>query len=146
LYKSVPDDSAHEPLRIVGVIVDEVTEPALNGTKGSALYSIPFRLNRRPTSLWARLFVDTWNSPPTYTSRHRPGIASVSGSKIILNGTTIDEVKKYHRDTLIQCVEKANSEEQKILQQQQAEEVLRRKRKEEHRKSIEDGASDITFE
>lgn len=34
-----------EPVKIVGVIVDEVTEPALDGTQGSALYTVPFRLS-----------------------------------------------------------------------------------------------------
>ena len=33
-----------EPLRIMGVVVDEVTEPRLDGTPGSALYRVPLRL------------------------------------------------------------------------------------------------------
>ena len=45
---------------------------------------------------------------------HRPGIASVIGSKIFLDGTTIDEVKDYHKETLILCVKKANEEEARI--------------------------------
>ncbi len=86
--------SPNDPLKIVGVIVDEVSEPKMDGTPGSALYKVPFRLNRNPSALWKKIFISTWNSPPRYTSMHRPGIASVSGRKIILNGTTIDEVKK----------------------------------------------------
>src|SRR5207249_9211084 len=35
-----------EPIRILNVIVDEVTSPRLDGTPGSALYAIPLRLNR----------------------------------------------------------------------------------------------------
>ncbi len=77
---------------------------------------------------------------------HRPGIASVSGSKIILHGTTIDEVKRYHRKTLILCVEKANDEEEKFLERTQKEEERRRKQKEDYRKTVEDGASDLTFD
>ena len=106
--------SLNDPLKIVGVIVDEVTEPPMNGTRGSALYSVPFRLNREPTPLWSEIFVQIWNSPPRFTSMHRPGIASVRGSKIVLDGTTIDEVKKYHRETLILCVDKANDEEMRV--------------------------------
>ena len=45
---------------------------------------------------------------------HRPGIASVIGSKIFLDGTTIDEVKDYHKEALILCVKKANEEEARI--------------------------------
>jgi hypothetical protein len=31
---------------------------------------------------------------------HRPGIAILTGDKVYLNGTTVEEVQKYHRDTL----------------------------------------------
>ncbi len=68
--KSQPD----EPLRIVDVIVGEVTEPTLDGTPGSALYTVPLRLNREPSSLWSEIFVQIWDSPPTLhhhaSSRH----------------------------------------------------------------------------
>lgn len=45
-------------------------------------------------------FIKTWNQPPQFTTMHRPGIARVSGDRVILDGTTIEEVEKYHRDTL----------------------------------------------
>jgi hypothetical protein len=135
-----------EPLKIVGVIVDEVTEPTLDGTPGSALYTVPFLLNRRPTSLWSDIFIQTWNSPPRFTSMHRPGIARVSGGKIVLDGTTIEEVKKYHRETLILCVEAANEEEKRILDRRRIEEERRRKQADSHRKTIEDAADDISFD
>lgn len=57
---SQPDD----PIRILGVIIDEVTEPRLDGTHGSALYRIPFRLSRRPSRLWSELFSQAWERPP----------------------------------------------------------------------------------
>ena len=34
------------PIKIQGVIVDEVSEPKDDGTRGSALYKIPFKLSR----------------------------------------------------------------------------------------------------
>ncbi len=37
---------------------------------------------------------------------HRPGIASVVDDEILLNGTTIEEVREYHRETLKLCIEK----------------------------------------
>ncbi len=64
-----------EQLRIVGVIVDEVTEPTMDGTRGSALYTVPFRLSKEPTPLWSELFLRIWDSPPRFTTMHRPGIA-----------------------------------------------------------------------
>jgi hypothetical protein len=153
--KAIPKDpktltysvvSPIDPLKIVGVIVDEVSEPRMDGTPGSALYRVPFRLNRKPSSIWSEIFINTWNSPPRYTSMHRPGIASVSGAKIILNGTTIEEVKKYHRDTLILCVEEANKVEKKYFERKRIEEEERRKRSEEHRKKLESEAGEIKFD
>ena len=45
IYKEqVTHSPLDEPLRIVGVIVDEVTEPKSDGNSGSSLYSIPLRL------------------------------------------------------------------------------------------------------
>jgi hypothetical protein len=51
---------------------------------------------------------------------HRPGIASVIGDKIVLNGTTIEEVRDYHIETLKLCVDIATKEEAKELETKQA--------------------------
>ena len=145
IYKPL-QESPDEPLKIVGVIVDEVTEPRMDGTPGSALYSVPFRLNRKPSSIWSEVFINTWNRPPKLTTMHRPGIARVFGSKIILDGTTIDEVKKYHRETLILCIDEANKEEARILERMHREEERRREKSEAHRRSLEDEASGLNFD
>ena len=98
-----------EDIKIKGILIDEVTQPLNNGTRGSALYKIPFELNKRPDYDWIDLFINAWNRPPRFTSMHRPGIASVYGNKIILDGTDIEEVEKYHKDTLKLAVEVANN-------------------------------------
>lgn len=119
--------------------------PRNDGTRGSALYSIPFRLSRKPTRKWSELFLRNWDNPPSFTSMHRPGIARVVSDKIILDGTTIEEVKQYHRDTLILCVEKTNEEEKQIRKR---EEQLKRKKQEErenHYRNIDDISKDIKF-
>ena len=100
--------ASEEPIAITGVLVDEVSTPRMDGTRGSALYTIPFQLSRRPSHEWAEAFVQTWNHPPTYTTSHRPGIARVNGDRIILDGTTIEEVQEVHRNTLVLAVDKAN--------------------------------------
>ena len=140
------ESSPSDPLRILGVIVDEVTEPTMDGTRGSALYAVPFRLNRQPSSLWSEIFLHTWDLPPSFTSMHRPGIASVVGSKIILDGTTIDEVKRYHKETLVLCVEKANEEEARVLERERQEEEQRRQNAEQHRATVESIADEINFD
>lgn len=103
------DEVEKEPVRILGLIKDEVTAPTMDGTPGCALYKIPFRLSRKPSDLWCEIFLHKWEMPSCFTSMHRPEIASVHEDKIILDGTTIEEVEKYHRDTLIACSFKSSS-------------------------------------
>ena len=142
----VKRSKSKEPLKIMGVIVDEVTQPRLDGTPGSALYAVPLRLNRVPSQVWSELFVNSWNRPPQFSTMNRAGIASVRGDKIVLNGTDIDEVKKYHRSTLVLCVDVANEKEREYRERNRNEEEKRRQQVEAHRKEIEDAVKDIFFD
>ena len=137
---------SEEPIKIVRVMTDEVTTPTQDGTPGSALYAVPLGLNRRPSQKWAELFVANWNHPPRFSSMHRPRIASVKGDRIVLNGTTVDEIKKHHRDTLTLCVDLANQQESAILQRQRSEEERRRRQVEDHRKEVEESAKGLSFD
>jgi hypothetical protein len=100
--------NGNEPIKITGVITEEVGEPRNDKTPGSALYVVPFRLSRTPSPEWVRAFLDTWELPPRFTSMHRPRIATVRGDRIVLDGTTIEEVERYHFDTLKLAVAEAN--------------------------------------
>ncbi len=113
-----------EPIRIVGLIANEVGTPRNDGTRGSALYAVPFQLSRRPTPSWADHFVQTWNNPPSYSTRHRPRIARVEGDRIILDGTTVEELAEVHRSTLRVVVARVNQdiEEWERTQHRAAEE------------------------
>lgn len=137
---------ASEDIRIEGVIVDEVTEPRRDGSRGSALYAVPFRLSARPAQAWARLFVENWNQPPRFTQMHRRGIASVHADKIILDGTTLEEVYEYHRDTLKLVLAETNRQYRDHVEQERAPEEARRRLGEEHRKNIEEQARRIRFD
>ena len=140
--QSEPD----EPIRITEIITDEITEPIVDGTPGSALYAIPFRLNRRPSSLWTDVFLQKWDHPPRFTTMHRPGIARVQGMKIILDGTTIEEIDKYHRETLLLCVNATNEEVAAILERQRRTNEARDQWLEEHRKQVRDTAKKLSFD
>lgn len=134
-----------EEIKILGIITEEVTVPKNDGTIGSALYSIPFKLNTAPESLWCDLFIKSWNYPSRFTSMHRPGIASVIRDKIILNGTTIEEVKAYHRETLILAVAEANK---KLKQQKRNDEIIeerRRHNEQSHLNNLSKHIDDIKF-
>jgi TIR domain len=135
-----------EPIRIIGVVVDEVTSPRRDGTRGSALYRIPFQLSRRPSREWAERFIPHWNEPPQWTTMHRPGIANVSGDKIYLNGTTMEEVERYHRDTLKLAIQETNREVAEYEQQQHAIAEQARKEREDHERAVREAAQRIKFD
>lgn len=133
-------------VKIEGIITDEVTIPRNDGTRGSALYSIPFRLNRIPDYTWSKIFVQCWNSPPRFTSMHRPGIAKVNSGKIVLEGTTIEEVKSYHRDTLILAVNEANKKYNEYTQKIIREQANRKKREQDHFSNVLKYIDEIDFD
>lgn len=133
-------------VKIEGIITDEVTIPKNDGTQGSALYSIPFKLNKIPDFKWSEIFVQCWNSPSRFTLMHRPGIARVVSNKIILDGTTIEEVKNYHRDTLILAVNEANKKYNEFLLNKERAEANNRQKEQEHYSNVIRHASEINFD
>ncbi len=133
-------------IRIKGIIVDEVTQPRNDGSRGSALYKIPFELNKRPNHEWIELFIQSFNRPPEFTTMHRPGIASVYSNKIYLDGTTIEEVERYHKKTLKLAVDVANRNYAEIQARRKRIEEQERIRKEQHKKNIDDISKRINFD
>lgn len=140
-----PTKDEDEPIHILGIITDEVTVPKMDGSRGCALYKIPFKLSKSPSSLWKEIFVATWNTPPRFTTMHRHGIASVYGNKIVLDGTTMEEVRDYHRETLILCVEEANKKEAQIIREQKLKKEREEQRKNQHYDNVNNIADTIKF-
>ena len=122
----------NDPIRILGIIKEQVNK-------------VPFRLSRKPSDSWKEFFLQSWKMPSSFTSMHRPGIASVYADEIILDGTTIEEVKDYHSKTLILCVEEANRREQEFLEKQQRLIELEEQKKKQHFSNIARIADDIKF-
>lgn len=135
-----------EPIKIEGVLADEVGRPRNDGTRGSALYVVPIKLNRRPVGEWDDLFVRAWNHPPEWTTMHRPGIARVQGDRIILDGTTIEEVRDVHRATLKLAVEVANKEMAELVRRRRLEEEAARQREQMHRDHVRKTVDDLRFD
>lgn len=138
------DIRAEEPIRVVGIILEEVGEPR-RGTPGGALYRVPFRLSRAPSASWVRAFLKAWDLPPRFTSMHRPGIAQVVEDRVILDGTTIDEVKRYHFDTLKLAVSEANRLEERGSKRSEASEARAREELR-HREHVAAVAKELKFE
>ena len=133
-------------IKIKGIIVDEVTIPLNDGTRGSGLYKIPFELNKRPSYEWIDLFINSFNRPPEFTQMHRPGIASVYGNKIYLDGTTMEEVERYHKKTLKLAVEVANKTYSEIQMRKRLKEEQEKNIREQHKKNIDDISKRINFD
>lgn len=135
-----------QKLEIIGVIEDEVGTPRNDGTAGSALYKVPIRLNRDADPIEARLIKQVWNSPPRFTTMHRPGILRVYGDTIVLDGTTVDEVADYHAKTLRIVIERANQ----LAAELRSREAAAQKRKDEqqraHNEHVAEVAKKIDFE
>ena len=103
-----PRGTNSEPIKLIEIVADEVGTPRNDGTPGSALYRVPIRLSSTPTAEWGRLFVEVWDNPPSFSTMHRPGIGSVIGDRIVLDGTTVEEIEKFHRETLRVVVARVN--------------------------------------
>ena len=132
-----------EELQLVEVLVNEVSSPRNDGTAGSALYAVPFRLNRAPRGIEVQLLKHVWDSPPEWTSMHRPGILRVAGDRVVLDGTTVEEVERYHAKTLRIVFNEVNA---RALQQREREEAVARQRAEDemaHRANVENVARRI---
>jgi hypothetical protein len=138
--------SSSEDIKITRVIVEDVTEPKNDGTAGSALYSVPFALSKTPPATWAELFIENWSHPPRFTMMHRPGIAKIFGATVVLVGTTIEEVERYHRDTLQLAINQTNNqykEHERLREESEAQKQIQSDR---HRKLIEDTSKRIKFD
>ena len=77
---------------------------------------------------------------------HRPGIARVVGETVVLDGTTLDEVKLYHRDTLKLALTNTNREYNELKSRRLAVAEKERTRLEAHRLDVAKQAGDISFD
>jgi len=134
------------PIEIVGVIADEVGSPRNDGGRGSALYAVPIRLSRSLSSEEARVLTAIWDRPPRFTTMHRPGIAHVYGDRVVLDGTTVDEVAKYHAATLVTVVERFNIDGAPAVEHDERAAAAREQAEAAHRRHVEDIAGDMRFE
>jgi hypothetical protein len=134
------------PIKITGIVTEGITKPRMDGTRGSALYAIPFQLSRRPSSEWVELFVETWNHPPRWTTMHRPGIAKISGDRVILDGTTIEEVEQYHQETLLVVLDRVNQLMAEHEERKRREADAEMQRKQQHEAVVNDVAKRIKFD
>jgi len=128
------------PIKIKSILLTEIGTPRWDDTAGSALYTVPFQFSRCPSPEWARHFIQTWNIPPSFSTMHRPQIAHIEGDRLILEGTTVDEIEKYHRDTLKAVLDKVNKDIAELEAKQRSEEARRAELLRQHKQSVEEAA------
>jgi len=132
-------------LDILGVDTDNVGQPANDGSSGSALYRVPIKLNRAPSAREAEMLVYYWDHPSEFTMMHRPGIAYVSGRSLVLDGTTVDEVKQYHAKTVRLAVEATNAHEAQLKSADEVQAAAKQGQAASHQQHVADVAKDIEF-
>ena len=138
--------SGYEDIKVTGIVVESITAPRNDGTRGSALYTVPFSLSHRPDPEWSRLFTRNWDRPPRFTTMHRPGIARIRDAVVVLEGTTIEEVERSHRDTLLLAVDETNRQFRELRDERKRLQAQEEASREEHQRHVEDIASQIDFE
>ncbi len=144
ITKNIPSSDFDE-IQITGIIADQVGIPKNDGTRGSALYKIPFRLSKRPSREWAELFIHNWDNPSRFSTMHRPRIASVVGDTVILDGTTIEEVKDYHRDTLVLVIQETNKKYKEFIEHKQKALEREQEQANLHKQKIDEVTNQIKF-
>jgi hypothetical protein len=135
-----------EPIRIIDIIEKDVSKPRNDGTRGSALYNVPFQLSRRPPAEWADYFPGAWDHPSSYSSSHRPGICTIVNARIWLNGTTLEEVAATHKATLQLALDDTNQKYAQFEARQSAEEEKKRREQEAHEQHVHETAKKIKFD
>ncbi len=138
--------SEFEDIKIIEIITEEVTVPRNDGTRGSALYKVPFLLSSVPPREWTEIFIHNWDVPPRLTFKHRPGIARLYDNKLILDGTTIEEVKEVHQETLKLVIDKTNADYKNRRQRVEREEAEEQARQEKHRQHVNELAKSFSID
>lgn len=131
-------------IRVLGVIVNEVSEPQIDGN-GRTVYDVPLQLSARVPGEWARYFLSAWHSGPQISAKHRPEVANVGADRIVLEGTTIDEVEQF-LEAIKFAVSEANRKlEEEAMELQEGEIILQQKRKE-HLRHVAEVAKRLKFQ
>lgn len=143
---SAPEPFAFEPVQILGVVEQGVGTPLNDGSRGSALYRVPLQLSRRPSEAWAALFRRNWDHPPSFTTMHRPGIGSVQGDTIVLDGTTMYELETVHLNMLRAVMDKTNDEAAEFERRQHEAHRREKEQQASHQANIRDVSRRLRFD
>jgi len=77
---------------------------------------------------------------------HRPGIASVTGDTIVLDGTTMDELERYHIDTLRLVLNKVNQDVAAYEAKERAQAERQEQQRRQHADNVREIAGRLKFD
>ncbi len=135
------DTGKYEPVRITNIIVEQVSEPLV----GALHYKIPLRLSRIPEPEWVRQFLRAWDEQKDLTSMHLPAM-EIGSDRIILDGTTIDDLEQSHIGALKLAVDEANRISTEKYEELQDPGGVRKKEQTRHHEYVAEVAKRIRFD
>ena len=103
------DPSMIEAISVIGVDRVEVGRPRGDGTPGSGLYAVRIKLSRNLSVRERDLLIYFWDNPSSFSTMHRAGIARIVADTLILDGTTVEEVRDFHATTVKSAVAATNA-------------------------------------
>jgi outer membrane murein-binding lipoprotein Lpp len=77
---------------------------------------------------------------------HRPGIASVQGDTIVLDGTTMDELETVHVTTLKIVIDKLNRDVADALERERVRREREERARASHRDEVDNIAGRLNFD
>jgi hypothetical protein len=77
---------------------------------------------------------------------HRPGICRISGDTVVLDGTTMDELERYHLNTLKLALDVTNERYAEHVRRMLDQERRKREEKERHEREVDDIARRLRFD
>ena len=77
---------------------------------------------------------------------HRPGIASVVNDTVLLDGTTMEEVQRSHKDTLVLAASLANEKYAQALESARRAREAEERRIADHKRDVEESAKKFKFD
>ena len=141
------NSSAANEVRITGVIDEEITSPDSEGR-----YDVPLKLSCLPSPLWVMTFKQHWEGPHTWTAMGANTV-QVNGDRVVIERTTIEEIKGSLKDTLKLAVQKANEVDQndkrehaQMLERDAQQRMEREHQLSELRGHVKNMAKDIEFD
>jgi len=138
--------ASRDTVEIDCIDVNNAGNPRNDGTPGSGLYVVPIRLKQTPSPNWASLFPGNWDHPQEWSSRHRPGIAQVVGDTIVLNGTTVEEVRDVHVKTPKLAVEATNEQAAAVAERERVARDVAARQHAAHEANLREVASEVRFD